>query len=54
MARRLKGKARPETKQERQARILAQAEADQYQPVVLAVFAGVFGLIVIYFYFATR
>ena len=50
MARRLKGKARPETPEERAARIAAQKEAEEkFRPLVYATLAVAVAAVVFYF-----
>ena len=49
MAKRLKGKARPETPEEKAARIQALKDAEKYLPVVYAIIAAAVGGIALYF-----
>ena len=49
MAKRLKGKARPETPEEKASRIQALKDAEKYLPVVYAIIAAAVGGIALYF-----
>ena len=49
MARRLKGKALPETPKQRADRIAAQKEAEKYLPVVYGITLAVVAVVVLYF-----
>lgn len=48
MARRLKGKALPETKQQRADRLAAQEEAKKYLPVVYGIIVAMIAAVVLY------